>query len=185
MYITDDTFSIIYVNDGACNMLGYTKEELTSMKVYEVDALYSLENLSELQENKRLSQHMLFETKHKMKNGHIIDVEIAGSSFEFHNKTVYLSVVKDISAKKEYEEQLNLLQTAINNANDAIYIIGDDREIKYVSDTSCRMLGYSVEEFLTMKVEDIDSYMSVEEISGVREQMKEFGSTTFQTKHRA
>ncbi|MDY0322081.1 MAG: PAS domain S-box protein [Arcobacteraceae bacterium] len=185
VYITDDTFSIIYVNDGACNMLGYTKEELTSMKVYEVDALYSLENLSELQENKRLSQHMLFETKHKMKNGHIIDVEIAGSSFEFHNKTVYLSVVKDISAKKEYEEQLNLLQTAINNANDAIYIIGDDREIKYVSDTSCRMLGYSVEEFLTMKVEDIDSYMSVEEISGVREQMKEFGSTTFQTKHRA
>lgn len=185
VYITDETFSIIYVNDGACNMLGYTKDELKSMKVYEVDALYSLENLSELQENKRLSQHMLFETKHKMKNGTIIDVEIAGSSFSFHNKTVYLSVVKDISSKKDYEEQLNLLQTAINNANDAIYIIGDNSEIKYVSDASCRMLGYSVEEFLAMKVEDIDPYMSVNEISGVREQMKESNSTTFQTKHRA
>ncbi len=184
VYITDETFSIIYVNDGACKMLGYTKEELTSMKVYEIDVLYSLEDLSTIKETKRLNQQMVFETKHKRKNGTIIDVEIAGGSFSFHNKTVFVSVVKDITAKKEYEKQLHLLQTAINNASDAIYIIGDNREIKYVSDTSCKMLGYSVDEFLTMKVEDIDPYMSVDEIIGVREKVKDFNSTIFQTQHR-
>ncbi|MDX9744260.1 MAG: PAS domain S-box protein, partial [Arcobacteraceae bacterium] len=86
VYITDETFSIMYVNDGACKMLGYTREELTSMKVYEIDALYSLENLSTLQEDKQSIQEIVFETKHKMKNGTIIDVEIVGSSFSFHNK---------------------------------------------------------------------------------------------------
>jgi PAS domain S-box-containing protein len=184
VYITDETFSIIYVNDGACKMLGYTKEELTSMRVYDVDVLYSLEDLSTIKETKRLNQQIVFETKHKRKNGTIIDVEIAGGSFSFHNKTVFVSVVKDITAKKEYEKQLHLLQTAINNASDAIYIIGDTREIKYVSDTSCKMLGYSVDEFLTMKVEDIDPYMSLDEIIGVREKVKDFNSTTFQTQHR-
>jgi PAS domain S-box-containing protein len=166
-------------------MLGYTREELTSMKVYEIDALYSLENLSTLQEDKQSSQEIVFETKHKMKNGTIIDVEIVGSSFSFHNKIIYLSVVKDITAKKGFEEKLKLLEIAINNASDAVYIVGNDRYIKYVSDTACRMLGYTIDEFLNMKVEDIDPHMSVEEIDNVKVQLDFKENTIFQTKHRA
>jgi PAS domain S-box-containing protein len=184
VYITDETFSIIYVNDGACKMLGYTKEELTSMKVYEIDALYSLDNLSTLQEDKQSKLQMFFETKHRRKDETIIDVEIAGSSFSFHDKIVYLSVVKDITAKKDMEKNLFLLETAINHANDALYIVGDSRSILYVSDTSCKMLGYTHNEFLSMKVEDIDPYMSIEAIDAVKDEVYASSATTFQTKHR-
>jgi PAS domain S-box-containing protein len=185
VYITDETFSIIYVNDGACNMLGYTKDELTAMKVYEIDAIHSLENLNEFKEIKRLNQQVVLETKHKMKNGNIIDVQIAGSSFSFHDKTVFLSVVKDITQKKEYEEQLKLLDTAINSASDAVYIVDQKRSIRYVNDTACRMLGYTVGEFLVMKVDDIDAYMSVSELEKVKERVDFAHETTFITKHRA
>jgi PAS domain S-box-containing protein len=46
------------------------------------------------------------------------------------------------------------------------------------------MLGYTYDEFLTMKVEDIDPCMKVEEIDNVRERVNEFTTTTFQTNHR-
>ena len=95
-----------------------------------------------------------------------------------------ISIGHDITYIKQSEEQLQLLKTAINNASDALYIVGDDRSIRYVSDTSCRMLGYSYDEFLNMKVEDIDPYMKVEEIDEIKEKVKQFGTTTFQTKHR-
>jgi len=185
VYITDNDFSIVYVNDGACNMLGYTKEELLSMKVYELDALHSADSLLEFQSNVQLERQINFETKHKMKNGNIINVEILGSSFMFHNKPVELAVVKDITAKKGFEEKLKLLEIAINNASDAVYIVGNDRYIKYVSDTACRMLGYTIDEFLNMKVEDIDPHMSVEEIDNVKVQLDFKENTIFQTKHRA
>ncbi|MFA7090694.1 MAG: PAS domain S-box protein [Arcobacteraceae bacterium] len=94
-----------------------------------------------------------------------------------------ISIGHDITYIKQAEEQLQLLKTAINNASDALYIVGDDRSIHYVSDASCRMLGYTYDEFLTMKVEDIDPYMKVAEIDNVREKVNEFTTTTFQTKH--
>jgi PAS domain S-box-containing protein len=113
VYITDDAFSIIYVNDGACKMLGFTKEELTSMKVYEIDALCSLESLSALQQEKQLKKNIVFETKHRMKNGNIIDVEITGSYFRFHNKTVFLSVANDITQKIKYKRQIEELNRTL------------------------------------------------------------------------
>ncbi len=113
VYITDDAFSIIYVNDGACKMLGFTKEELTSMKVYEIDALCSLESLSALQQEKQLKKNIVFETEHRMKNGNIIDVEITGSYFRFHNKTVFLSVANDITQKIKYKRQIEELNRTL------------------------------------------------------------------------
>jgi PAS domain S-box-containing protein len=184
IYITDEESSIIYVNDGACNMLGYTKEELTSMKVDGIEAQYSFDDIVNFRESVKDIKQILFETKHKAKDGSIINVEITGSSFIFNNKSVELSVVKDITAKKKFEEQLKLLETAINNASDAVYIVDNERSIRYVSDTACRMLGYTIEEFLDMKVEDIDPHMSVEEIMAVKYQLEFNDTTIFQTNHR-
>jgi len=185
IYITDEELLIIYVNEGACSMLGYSKEELTSKKVNEIEAQFSLDDIEKFKENIKGTKQIVFETKHKSKDGKIIDVEIAGSSFIFNNKPVELSVVKDITAKKKFEEQLKLLETAINNASDAVYIVDNERSIRYVSDTACRMLGYTIEEFLKMKVEDIDPHMSVEEIMAVKHQLEFKDTTVFQTKHRA
>ncbi|WP_428027189.1 PAS domain S-box protein [Arcobacter sp.] len=95
-----------------------------------------------------------------------------------------LTIGHDITYIKQSQEQFDLLKTAINNASDALYIIGDDRSILYASDTSCKMLGYNLEEFLNMKVEDIDYHMRVEEIDNIREKVNESNNLTFKTKHR-
>jgi PAS domain S-box-containing protein len=94
IYINDHNLSIIYVNDGACRMLGYSREELTSMKIYDIDALFSVEQIFELKEYTAGNEQTFFETKHRTKSGEIIDVEIVGNSFIHEEGEAIISVVK-------------------------------------------------------------------------------------------
>lgn len=176
----------IYVNPVLCNYFGVSSDELlgtTPLKnpltgvpaeLYE-KIMYVLQRghkthmeIADVKEGKKLWWTL----------------NIAPEFDEKGNVDGVISIGHDITYIKQSEEQLQLLKTAINNASDALYIVGDDRSIRYVSDTSCRMLGYSYDEFLNMKVEDIDPYMKVEEIDEIKEKVKQFGTTTFQTKHR-
>ncbi|QOG12934.1 PAS domain S-box protein [Arcobacter sp. FWKO B] len=113
IYITNEELSIIYVNEGACKMLGYTKEELTSMKLEEIEAQFSLDDIINFRESIKGTQQVMFETKHKTKDGKIIDVEIIGSTFVFNNQSVELSVVKDITALKKHETTIGELNKSL------------------------------------------------------------------------
>jgi diguanylate cyclase (GGDEF)-like protein/PAS domain S-box-containing protein len=125
IYITDKDLSIVYVNDGACNMLGYTKDEFTSMNVSDIDAKKSKDEIVDIKKEITDTNQIVFETKHKAKNGSIIDVEITGSSFIFEGKSVRISVVKDITERKIFEERLaskeREFRTLAQNANIPIY----------------------------------------------------------------
>ncbi|WP_419764345.1 MAG: PAS domain S-box protein [Arcobacter sp.] len=96
-----------------------------------------------------------------------------------------ISIGHDITYIKQAEEQMQLLTSAINNASDALYIVAHNRSIKHVSEASCKMLGYTYDEFMNMKVEDIDPFMKVEDIDGMREKVDKLNTVTFQTNHRA
>lgn len=184
IYINDMHLSILYVNDGACRMLGYTREELMEMKIYDIDALFSKEKIFELRDGTIDIKQSFFETKHKTKDGRIIDVEIVSNPFIHEGVEAVISVVKDIMEKKAVHKLLQLVETAMNYANEAVYIIGDDRSILYVSDVACRMLGYSREEFMSMKVYEIDAGMSKDDIDAVQEKVSSTNVIMFETKHR-
>ncbi|MDY0322082.1 MAG: PAS domain S-box protein [Arcobacteraceae bacterium] len=125
IYITDKDLSIIYVNNGACNMLGYTKDEFTSMNISDIDAKNSKDEIVDIKKEITDTNQIVFETKHKAKNGSVIDVEITGSSFIFEGKSVRISVVKDITERKIFEERLaskeREFRTLAQNANIPIY----------------------------------------------------------------
>lgn len=176
----------IYVNPSLCNYFGVSSQELLGTNPQE----YRLSGVPiELYEK---INHVL-QTGFKT-NMEIVDFKdgekrwwtlILAPEFDENGEVEgVVSIGHDITYIKQSEEQLQLLKTAINNTNDAFYIIDDNRNICYVSEASCKMLGYSYDEFLNMKVEDIDSYLKVEEIEEIKEKVVKFNTTTFQTNHR-
>ncbi len=153
---------IVQVNDGACNMLGYTHEELTSMSILDIDPHITKEEVEAIILEGVQNKNVRFERQHKTKNGHLIDVEIVGTHFEYDEITYSFSSVRDISEQKKAREELLLKEFALDKINEAVYLIDKDAMFHYVNEGACSALGYSKEELLTMGVMDIDSSTSIE-----------------------
>lgn len=93
--------------------------------------------------------------------------------------------IKDITERKRVEEALQFTKFTADHAAVSIAWIGKDGRYLYVNDKKVHYLGYSREELLNMKVQQIDQ----EEISeGQWErkwvEIKEKKSSTFETCHR-
>ncbi len=96
--------SFIYVNDAACRRLGYTREELMTMGVSDIDPTFPgvVPNYWDtLKENR----HMTFETTHYAKDGHEIPVEVSINYLEFGDQEINCSFARDISERKKAEQE--------------------------------------------------------------------------------
>lgn len=79
-------------------------------------------------------------------------------------------VIIDISERKSIESKLKRFRAAIDSSSDNIFLINfDSGKFIDINDSACRNLGFTREEFLQMKPEDINprySYDFLMEISG-------------------
>jgi len=96
-----------------------------------------------------------------------------------------VGTVQDITERKLVEEELMLTQFTMNNAVDAAFWIGPDARFTYINETACQSLGYSREELLTMTVHDIDPNFPEEAWRKHWTELREKGSITLESKHRA
>ncbi|MBN1575166.1 MAG: PAS domain S-box protein [Chitinispirillaceae bacterium] len=99
--------NFIEVNDRACEMLGYTRKEILSMSVPDIDTTeHTDRRVPSIVENLFLIKESVFETEHMAKNGRRIPVEVSIRLFELQGKPTVLSVVRDITERKRTEETL-------------------------------------------------------------------------------
>ena len=94
---------IVYVNEAACNTLGYTKDELIGMCVWEWDPLFPKTAWSGFWDEFVQAKHLHFETRHKTKQGLIFPVEIHAHLYQENDELFLLAFVNDLSAVKAIE----------------------------------------------------------------------------------
>ena len=96
------TLRFLDINATGCLALGYTREELLSMSIYDIiDTAYSAapqKVLAQLRE----SEHALFETIHRRKDGSTFPVEVNVVSVEL-DKPYLLAITRDITERKLLE----------------------------------------------------------------------------------
>jgi len=86
IYISDHDLSILYCNQKACQMLGYTESEFYRMKICDIDLIFNSNDLDEI-----------IESKHRKRDGSLIDVEIERTAFVFEDNEYLLSIVRNHS----------------------------------------------------------------------------------------
>ncbi len=109
VYWGNNEGAFVYVNDKACEMLGYSKEEFKNLTIFDIDKNFKesdLESgLNDSIDNKQ--DHNLFiETYHLKKNGERIPVEVNSTRVWVNSEWFVLSFVRDISIRKKREREL-------------------------------------------------------------------------------
>ncbi len=100
------------------------------------------------------------------------------------NVVSYVGTLTDITNVKKIEEDLLFSKFTIENNADATFWIKSDPTIIYANKAACRILEYSLEEFLSFKVYDIDPDFPKESWHVHWQEMKEAGSLTFEAHHK-
>ena len=102
--MVDSKANFLEVNDAFCKMLGYSEQELLSMHVSDVEAAMSPEVVAARTHQIAVKGYDRFETRHRCKDGRIIDVEVSiqcrsadGILVAFHH---------DITARKKAVEEI-------------------------------------------------------------------------------
>jgi PAS domain S-box-containing protein len=98
---------IVYVNIETTKSLGYSYDELLSMKIWDIDPDYHYEKYIESwNETKRLGARKI-ESIHVRKDGSIYPVEVSIIYLKFEDKEYLVTFDRDITQRKQAEEALS------------------------------------------------------------------------------
>ena len=106
---------ILYVNDTASKMSGYSKEELTTMKVGDINPTNGGADFKSFWNKLRTLKQITFEAKHKHKAGYLYDVEVAANFIEYEGQEITCSIIRDIRQRKIAEQELRLANTQLED----------------------------------------------------------------------
>jgi PAS domain S-box-containing protein len=104
----DSGARVIYVNNAACKALGYTRDELLSMNVSDLDPNFPAEKWPEFWRETREKGRLMFESTHRSLDGHIYPVEISVDFIKYGNKEFISSFARNITKRKLAEEELKI-----------------------------------------------------------------------------
>jgi PAS domain S-box-containing protein len=107
---------IIYVNEAACESLGYSSEELTSMTVHDIDPNFPAEVWSAHWRELKQRGSFIIESQHRRKDGVVFPVEITINYLEFEGKELNFTFARDITERKKVEGEREKMQAQLRQA---------------------------------------------------------------------
>ncbi|MFL6258109.1 MAG: EAL domain-containing protein [Thermoanaerobaculia bacterium] len=102
----DSEGRFFYVNEAACSMMGYTREEMLEMGVADVLPPEKGNLFQELSRKVRQSGPYTFEVIHVRKDGRRFPAEVTLSFLEYQGLECYSAFARDITARKAAEAAL-------------------------------------------------------------------------------
>ncbi|MGH9614776.1 MAG: PAS domain-containing protein, partial [Bryobacteraceae bacterium] len=121
---------IVDVNEAYCHLSGYSREELLSMRVNDVVVSEPSPALV-IRHVQRIARsgNDFFETRHRRKDGQVIEVEVSATFLKLREPRVF-AFFRDITERKQTERALRVSEERFRQLADNI------REVFWMSDTA-------------------------------------------------
>ncbi len=152
--------NIVYANHSACSSLGYTRDELLALKVFDIDPDFKAELWEEHQRQMREKGFLSFESRHVRKDGTVFPVEVNTNYFSFDDQFFAIAFDRNISDRKRVEavlrESEKRFRLLVQNSSDIFELLDESGNITYVSDQVTKILGYRAEE-----INDTNAFIGV------------------------
>jgi len=121
VHILDEQGNMVEVADSFCHMLGYTRAEMLGMNVRQWDALVPAEQLTE-DIARQFEEHgvLKLETRHRHKDGRLIDVEVTGVTVKMEGLSVLHASARDTTERKRMEAEMRQSRDRLRHFIDCI-----------------------------------------------------------------
>lgn len=145
IFIHDFQGKFIDVNKAATDLVGYTKEEILSMSISDIDKEAKIHDVIF-----SLWNHLpkTYETNYTRKDRSIVPVEVRLGKLEFADKSMFQIVARNVYERKKTEELLKHQAILLENVNDAVITMDDKLVISSWNKVAEEMYGWKREEVI-------------------------------------
>jgi PAS domain S-box-containing protein len=157
--------NILYVNDAASLITGYTREELCAMKIADLDPDLPPCAWGAMTADLRERETQFITSRHRCKNGTLIDVEILAVYVNYGDREFSFAYVRDITERKQAEALLRetdrKYHLLADNVHDVIWTTVRNMQFSYFSPSVTDLLGLTPDEAVAGTFQDLltpDSY---------------------------
>ncbi len=142
-----------YANLAACRLLGYQREELLAMKLFQIEPNFSPAVWEQEWQNLKHIGFVQFDTRVQAKDGSFISVQISVNYMEFNGTEYNCAFIRDISDRKRVEAELTSAQNFLSSVleNFPVSVLAKEaKELRFVlwNQATADIIGYSSEEVL-------------------------------------
>lgn len=163
----DSEGKIFKVNDSACTSSGYSREELQSMTVFDMNPSETPQSWKKHWALVKKLKKVTLETRHRSKSGESYEIEVTNNYIEFEGREYSCSVVRNLRKKRIEEDLLRMISEATSSktgqdffetlARNVTMALDVDRciisECMDVEKTRVRTLAYTAKRNLVKNVE--------------------------------
>ncbi len=179
-WICDLEGKFLEVNNSYCRITGYTREELLEMSIRDIEAVENPEETARRIKGTVEHGSDRFETKHRRKDGRIIDIEISVNHWNTGDEEQMFVFVRDITERKQMEEEIKESEEKFSAAflsspNTMAITTTKDGKFIEVNNSHTTITGYSLEETLGHTSIELGLWAKAEDRLRMLKIMKEQG----------
>ena len=97
--VDPETLRFLDVNEKACSELGYSREELLSLRVFDINPAVTESSVEKIEEELRKSGSLVMESVHRRKDGSTFPVEVSLRRVQLEREYV-VAIARDLTERK-------------------------------------------------------------------------------------
>lgn len=141
------TGRFVNVNERGLIDLGYSREEFLKLNVWDVDPMVDESIFAKIVEQLKIAGNRLWEGRHKRKDGTTFPVEVNIKIVSL-DKDYLVTVVRDITKRKQTEELVQKLSRAVEQSPVSIIITNKEGSIEYINPKVTETSGFQAQEVI-------------------------------------
>jgi PAS domain S-box-containing protein len=127
--IDPKTLCFLDANEKACTQLGYSREELRSLRIFDIDPAITEASTAKISEELKTKGFVTMESVHRRKDGSTFPVEVGLTRVQLERGYI-VAVARDLTEQRQAEWRLQEYERVVEGLEERILVV--DREYRYV-----------------------------------------------------